>query len=107
MSTSAVSSVSGYCSFANSKGKPPGSMPRVVIAQSPRLVISVLSNHFPARSKAGSFAGTPASLRPVIANAVSQTGDRQGWTVNVSFVSSAKLVSRPSNPFAITGWSNL
>ena len=52
----------------------------------------------------GSASPTPDSIKPTWARQVSQTGDMQPCTENVSS-SSMAYPSMPAKPFSITGWS--
>ena len=104
MTTSAVSSMSGYQSFSNSKAQPPGAKCGRRTAQSPRWRTSSPSSHRAPRSIAGWSGASPASPRPISASAVSQTGD---WHASSRRIPSSTIVnlSRPSRPFWISGCS--
>ena len=93
VSTSAVSSVSGYHSLAYSKYQPPGSAAGQAFFQSPTSLTSRSSSQRPALSRIGSSGARPASDRASMTRAVSQIGEKQGCTCSVSSSSSSSFSS--------------
>ena len=105
MSTSAVSSVSGYHSLWNSNAHPPASPRRGILRQSPSRVISRAISHARARSTASSSPAVPESWSAMAARQVSHTGEMHDWMRRRPSRRSAN-VEKPSRARTITGWSS-